>query len=313
MSKRTKHAPVEVPACYKFGQRQRVTKRGQFLHEMNLIVPWKELLAVVAPKYHKSGQVGRPPIGLERMLRMYFLQQWFNLADEALEDAIYESQSMREFLALDLTIEAVPDSTTLLKFRHLLEAHGLTAQLFQCIRNHLEEHKLLLREGTLVDATIIAAPSSTKNEQKARDPEMHQTKKGNQWYFGLKAHIGTDAKSGLVHSVHVTAANESDVAHAHEVLHGQESEVFADAGYLGLEKRPEIEEAQKNGHLKKDIDWHIALRRNAIEKITDEALKELYRAYERTKAQIRARVEHPFHVVKNLFHHRKVRYKGDAE
>ena len=265
------------------------------------------------PVYPTGGRVGRQPIGVPRMLRMYFLQQWFGLADEAVEDALYDSHAMREFVGIDLSRESVPDATTLLKFRRLLEEHQLTAALFAGINAHLAERGLLLREGTMVDATIIAAPPSTKNEAKARDPEMHQTKKGNEWHFGMKAHIGADAHSGLVHSLHATAANDSDVAHAHQVLHGQEAMAFMDAGYTGVEKRDEIAQAQAEGKIRGDIEWNVAARRSKINKMAQGPLKDLIKAVEHVKAQIRARVEHPFHVVKNLFQHKKVRYKGLAK
>ena len=300
-------------ASYEFAQKKRVTRREKFLREMEQVVPWTRLQALIEPKYPTFGRVGRQPIGLARMLRMYFLQQWFGLADEALEDAIYDSQSMREFVGIDLAREAVPDATTLLKFRRLLEEHALTAQLFEGINAHLTERGLLLREGTMVDATIIAAPPSTKNQEHARDPEMHQTKKGNEWHFGMKAHIGADADSGLVHSLHTTAANESDVAHAHEVLHGQETHAFLDAGYTGVAKRAEVLQAQAEGKIRSDIQWHVAARRSTITKMAEGTLKTLTQALERVKAQVRARVEHPFHVVKNLFRHKKTRYKGLAK
>jgi IS5 family transposase len=300
-------------ASYEFGQKKRVTRREKFLAEMEQVVPWARLEALIEPLYPTSGRVGRPPKGVPLMLRMYFLQQWFGLADEALEDAIYDSQSMREFTGIDLGRESVPDATTLLKFRRLLEQHRLTAKLFEGINADLAERGLLLREGTMVDATIIAAPPSTKNEDKARDPEMHQTKKGNEWHFGMKAHIGADADSGLVHSLHATSANESDVAHTHQVLHGQEAMAFLDAGYTGVEKRPEVAQAQAEGKIRSDIEWNVAERRSKITKMAEGTLKTLTKALERVKAQIRARVEHPFHVVKNLFHYKKVRYKGLAK
>ena len=297
-------------ASFEFAQKKRVTRRERFLGEMEQIMPWARLIAVIEPKYPTAGRVGRPPIGVARMLRMYCLQLWFGLADEAVEDAINDSQAFREFVGIDLARESVPDATTLLKFRRLLEAHKLTEQLFEGINAHLTERGLLLREGTMVDATIISAPPSTKNEAHARDPEMHQTKKGNEWSFGMKAHIGADADSGLVHSLHTTAANESDVAHAHALLHGQETHVFADAGYTGLAKREEIVKAQAEDKIHKEMDWVIAQRRSTITKMAEGTLKELVKARERVKAQIRARVEHPFHVVKNLFHFKKTRYKG---
>ena len=300
-------------ASYEYAQKKRVTRRERFLAEMEQLVPWARLESLIEPKYPTGGRVGRQPIGVWRMLRMYFLQQWFGLADEAVEDALYDSQAMREFVGIDLAREAVPDATTLLKFRRLLEEHDLTAKLFEGINAHLAERGLMLREGTMVDATIIAAPPSTKNKEHARDPEMHQTKKGNEWHFGMKAHIGADADSGLVHSLHATAANESDVAHTHEVLHGEEAVVFIDAGYSGVDKRPEVTQAQAEGKIRSDIEWNVAKRRSTITKMAEGTLKTLTTALERVKAQIRSRVEHPFHVVKNLFHYKKVRYKGLAK
>ena len=300
-------------ASAEYAMKKKRTRREKFLAEMERIVPWPRLIAVIEPLYPKSGRVGRPPIGVAKMLRMYCLQQWYGLADEALEDALYDSQALRDFVGIDLSRESVPDATTLLKFRRLLEDHGLTVKLFEGINADLAECGLLLREGTMVDATIIAAPPSTKNKDKARDPEMHQTKKGNEWHFGMKAHIGADADSGLVHSLHATSANESDVAHAHAVLHGQETKAFLDAGYSGVDKRPEVAQAQAEGKIRSDIEWNVALRRSTITKMAEGTLKTLTKALERVKAQIRARVEHPFHVVKNLFHYKKVRYKGLAK
>jgi IS5 family transposase len=300
-------------ASYELSRKKRITRREKFLAQMEQVVPWARLESVVEPLYPSAGRVGRQPIGVPKMLRMVCLQQWFGLSDEGLEDAIYDSQALRGFTGIELAREAVPDATTLLKFRRLLEANRLTEAVFREINAHLSERGLLLREGTMVDATIIAAPPSTKNETRARDAEMHQTKKGNAWHFGMKAHIGADTDSGLVHSVHATAANEADVAHVHEVLHGQESAVFADAGDTGAPKREEIVGAVAAGKLRADIDWHVAQRRSAIEKMADGAAKDIRRALKRVKAQVRARVEHPFHVVKNLFRHRKARYKGLAK
>jgi transposase, IS5 family len=277
---------------------------------MDRVVPWARLIALIEPHYPSSGRVGRPPIGVARMLRMYFLQQWYSLSDEALEDAIYDSQAMRDFVGIELSRERVPDATTLLKFRRKLEEHKLTQAIFEQVNAHLGERGLLMREGTLVDATIIAAPPSTKNKDKARDPEMHQTKKGNQWHFGMKAHIGADADSGLVHSLHATAANESDVAHTHELLHGEEVRVHADAGYAGVDKRAEITQAQAQGDIRADIEWHVATKRSVIKAMPEGVYKELSILVERRKAQIRALVEHPFHVVKNLFGYKKVSYRG---
>jgi len=280
---------------------KRVTRRQRFLAEMERVVPWARLIAVVEP-YYPKGRRGRPPIGLERMLRIYFLQQWYGLSDEALEDALYDSTALRAFAGIDLAVEAVPDATTLLKFRRMLVEHELTRKLFDEIGIMLCERGLMMKEGTIVDATIIEAPSSTKNEKKSRDPEMHQTKKGNAWHFGMKAHIGVDAASGLVHSVVGTAANESDVSQAHAMLHGHEKHAFGDAGYTGVEKRDEMQG--------KSVKWQVAVKRGKIKSMRDGIVKDLLIAVERAKAKIRARVEHPFHVIKNLFCHRKVRYKG---
>ncbi|MCO1384086.1 IS5 family transposase [Burkholderia multivorans] len=283
--------------------KKRVTRRQRFLTEMNSVVPWARLLAALEP-YYPKGTRGRPPIGLERMLRIYFLQQWYGLSDEGLEDALYDSIAMRAFAGIDLAVENVPDATTLLKFRRLLLEHDLTRRLFDEIGISLCERGLMMKEGTLVDATIIEAPPSTKNAEKQRDPEMHQTRKGNEWHFGMKAHVGVDADSGLVHVVG-TAANESDVSQAHALLHGHEAHAFGDAGYTGVEKREEMQGAT--------VKWHVAIKRGKIKTMREGALKDLLIAAERTKAQIRARVEHPFHVIKNLFGHRKVRYKGLAK
>ena len=286
-----------------YAMKKKVTRRERFLGEMEEVVPWERLMEVIKPHYPK-GERGRRPIGIERMLRIYFLQQWYGLADEALEDTIYDSQAMRTFAGIDLSVEAVPDATTLLNFRHLLEAHHLTERLFEEVGALLEERKLLMREGTIVDATIIAAPPSTKNARRERDPEMHQTKKGNQWYFGMKAHIGVDAKSGLVHRVSGTAANVADIAQTPALLHGQEKEVSADAGYLGVEKREEIAIRHPN------LQWHVAAKRGQVKALAEGLVKELTLQLEKAKAQVRARVEHPFHIIKNLFKHRKVRYRG---
>ena len=289
-----------------FNAKKKSTRRERFLARMEEVIPWAQLLAVVAPHYPK-GERGRPPIGLERMLRVYFLQQWYALADEALEDALYDSQALQRFAGIELEAEGVPDATTLLKFRRLLETHDLCKALFTAINADLAARGLLLREGTLVDATLIAAPSSTKNENRERDPEMHQTKKGNQWYFGLKAHLGTDRDSKLVHTVVVTAANVADIAKTVELLHGQEKQVHADAGYTGVAKRPEIVA------LARPIDWQIACKRGLIKALAEGPQKEAIKAVEHAKAAVRAFVEHPFHIVKNLFGHRKTRYRGLAK
>jgi IS5 family transposase len=291
-----------------YAGKRKQTRREKFLASMEEVVPWGELLAALKPHY-PDGKRGRPPIGLERMLRLYFLQQWYGLADEALEDAVYDSHAMRNFLGINLATDPVPDATTLLKFRHLLEEKDLCAAIFETINAHLEERGLLMREGTLVDATIINAPSSTKNKDRKRDPEMHQTKKGNQWYFGMKAHIGADRHSGMVHTVISTAANVSDISQTADLLHGSEDQVHADAGYVGVEKREEIKDGDPTGR----INWQIAQRRGPIRKMEEGPEKDRVLASEKAKASVRAFVEHPFHILKNLFRHRKTRYRGLAK
>ncbi len=289
-----------------FADKKKTTRREKFLARMEEMIPWADLLAVIEPFYPK-GERGRPPLGLERMLRVYFLQQWYGLADEATEDAIYDSQAMRGFARIDLAADGVPDATTLLKFRRLLEAHDLCKGLFNAINADLATRGLMMREGTLVDATLLAAPPSTKNKEKKRDPEMHQTRKGSQWYFGMKAHIGADRDSKLVHTMVVTAANVADVTKTAELLQGRETQVHADAGYTGVEKREEITA------LNRTIDWQIAGKRGRIKKMAEGPEKETLKAKEKAKASVRAFVEHPFHIIKNLFQHRKVRYRGLAK
>lgn len=289
-----------------FLAQKKITRRQAFLQEMEKVVPWARLTRVIAP-FYPTGKRGRPPIGLERMLRVYFLQQWFGLADEAVEDALYDSLAMRIFTGIDLSSDVVPDATTLLRFRRLLEDHDLTKALFVEVNALLEEQGLLLREGTLVDATIIHAPPSTKNKEKARNPEMHQTKKGEQWYFGAKAHTGTDLESGVVHTVVSTAANVADVAVASQLLHGEEKVGMGDAGYQGVEKRAEVIEAHP------EVEWIVAEKRQKVEKLPEGPIKQAVKKFEKCKASIRAKVEHPFHVLKNLFKFRKVRYRELAK
>ena len=288
-----------------YAAKKKLTRRDRFLAEIEAVTPWAALEAEIAPFYPKGEGRGRPPIGLHRMLRMYIAQQCFGLSDEGIEDALYDSQAIRRFVGIDLARENAPDATTLLKFRRLLETNGLTRKVFEAINAHLAERGLILREGTIVDATFIAAPPSTKNKAKARDPEMHQAKKGNNWHFGMKAHIGVDAKSGLVHAVIGTAANVSDVSQTHALVHGEESDVFGDAGYQGVEKRPE--------HQGSTADWHIAMKRGKRKALPKDAMGKLMERFEKLKASIRAKVEHPFHVLKNLFKHRKTRYRGLAK
>jgi len=291
-------------ASAEYAMKKKRTRREKFLAEMERIVPWSRLTAVIEPLYPKSGRVGRPPIGVPKMLRMYCVRQWYSLADEALEDALYDSQALRDFVGIDLSRESVPDATTLLKFRRLLQDNDLTRALFDEINAHLTYQGLLMRAGTIVDATIIAAPSSTKNEGKTRDPDMHQTKKGNQWFFGMKAHIGVDAESGIVHSVVATAANVGDITQAGALLHGEEEVAFGDAGYRGVNKREEAQGPR----------WHVAMQPGKRRKLDlTRKWARLLEQAEQLKASVRAKVEHPFHVVKNLFRHKKVRYKGLAK
>ncbi|MGB4335962.1 MAG: IS5 family transposase [Chromatiaceae bacterium] len=287
-----------------YAAKRKLTRRDRFLGEMAIVVPWARLLEALRPHdYPTAGQgPGRPPMGLERMLRLYFLQQWFGLADEALEDAVYDSQAFRGFLGLDLGREAVPDATTLLKFRHLLETNGLTQTLFDTINALLRERGLLMNQGTLVDTTIIAAPSSTKNKEQTRDPEMGHTCKGKQYYFGAKAHIGVDEESGLVHSTTTTAANVADITETANLLHGEEEAVFADAGYTGAEQREELKDRQ--------VKWYIAAKRGKVAALPEGEVKDLTKRIERIKAHVRSRVEHVFHILKDRFHYRKLRYKG---
>lgn len=289
--------------------KKKVTRRERFLAQMDALVPWQRLIDALSASYfpNAAGKRGRPPIGLERMLRIYFLQQWYALADEALEDAIYDSQAMRDFIGIDLAIESVPDATTLLRFRHLLEKHALTQRIFEEINASLAEQGLFMREGTIVDATIVAAAPSTKNQAKQRDPEMKQTKKGNQWFFGMKAHIGVDAVTGLTHSVAATSANVADVTMADHLVRDDDKRVYGDAGYLGMWKHLGEEKDAP------DSRCCVAAKRGAIKQMEDSPMKTLLLAFEKAKASIRAKVEHPFHVIKNLFGHRKVRYKGLAK
>ncbi len=285
-----------------YAAKKKQTRRDRFLADIEAVTPWSSLLAVIEPFYPKGDGRGRPPIGVERMLRMYVAQNCFGLSDEGIEDAIYDSQAIRRFVGIDLAREAAPDATTLLKFRRLLEEKGLTDSIFNAINAHLAEKGLFLRQGTVVDATIIAAPPSTKNRSGERDPEMHQAKKGNQWHFGMKAHIGVDAESGLVHTVIGTAANVNDVTQAGALLHGDETDAFGDAGYQGVEKREE--------NLEVPVTWHVAMKRSARKALPKDPWGEKMEWIEQAKASIRSKVEHAFHVIKNLFRHRKTRYRG---
>ncbi|RKT20468.1 IS4 family transposase [Paraburkholderia sp. RAU2J] len=283
-----------------FETHRKRTRRDEFLDTMNAIVPWAQLCAVIEPHYPKRGN-GRPPIGLERMLRIHFVQHWFNLADFACEEALYDSASLRRFAGIDLGCEAVPDATTLLKFRRLLETHKLGEQLFAEVGRVLQASGLKLKSGTIVDATIIGAPSSTKNEHKARDPEMHQTRKGKQWYFGAKLHIGVDSQSGLAHSAVLTPANVHDKHPLPRLLHGQERRVYGDSAYASQ---------------KELIHSKAPRARDFTNQRTRRAggeVDEVQRGKNRNKSKIRARVEHVFAVVKRLWGFTKVRYRGLAK
>jgi IS5 family transposase len=278
----------------------RKTRKAIFLEQMDRVVPWSRLVDLIAPHY-PAGLTGRPPFALETMLRTHFLQQWFNLSDPAMEEAFFDTPLYREFVGLTDNVR-LPDESTILRFRHRLEKHGLATQILAEVNTILLERGLMLKEGSAVDATLIAAPSSTKNKDKARDPEMHSSQKGNQWYFGMKAHIGVDADSGLVHTVRCTSGNEHDITQAHRLLHGHEKSVWADAGYQGVEKRPGADPA---------VTWHVAMRpgkRKALKQAGE--MGQLLDKAEKFKAGIRAKVEHPFRVIKRQFGYMKTRYRG---
>jgi len=276
----------------------KVTRRERFLAEMNAVMPWQRLLALIEPCYPKAGK-GRQPLGLEKMLRVYFVQQWFDLSDPAAEDAIYDSESIRRFVGVELGEEAIPDESTILRFRHLLEKHQLTEAIFNEVGGLLEEKGLLLKTGTIVDATIINAPSSTKNSTGTRDPEMKQTKKGNNWYFGMKVHVGTD-KRGLTHSLTVTDAAHPDVKQLPNLVHGEETELYGDKAYWS--------EGLRQAYESRGVRFRVNRRGSA-----SRPLSEHWRRINRSRSRVRARGEHAFHVVKRLWGFRKVRYRGLAK
>lgn len=280
------------------------TRKRIFLDEMQRIIPWDILVGLIA-KHAKSGVNGRPPFPVPVMLRIHFMQQWFGLSDPAMEEALHDTPIYREFARLDAGISRIPDETTILRFRRLLEEHKLADQMLAAVNVTLVQAGLLLKAGTAVDATLIAAPSSTKNNDGVRDAEMTSSKKGNNYHFGMKAHIGVDMESGLVHTVHTTTGSSHDVTQAHELLHGEEKMVFADSGYRGVTKREEIQ-AQEN-----QPDWHVAMmpsKRKQLDKGTE--LGALYEKLEKIKAGVRAKVEHPFQVIKCQWGYRKTRYVG---
>jgi IS5 family transposase len=293
MSQRTFASQAEFQ---KYGRKSR---RELFLDEMERIVPWSGLLGLIRPHYAVAGN-GRRPVGLEIMLRTYFVQQWFNLSDPGVEEALYESPVLQRFVGVDLGAAPAPDETTILRFRHLLEKHDLCGMMLDAVNIHLEAKGIKIATGTIVDATIIHAPSSTKNASGERDPEMHQTKKGNQWYFGMKAHIGVDAKQGTVHTVVTTSANVADSTVLPDLLHGEERKVWGDGGYQGQTEA--IQEAAPEAQ-------DMTCRRTKFKHYVDE----LQKKKNRSKSSVRAKVEHPFRILKRVFGFDKVRYRGLAK
>ena len=284
-----------------FNGKRRKTRKELFLARMEALLPWAMMLEVIEPVYPKAGN-GRRPYPLDTMLRIHCMQQWYSLSDGAMEDALYEIASMRLFAKLSLD-QAIPDRTTIMNFRHLLEQHQLARQLFDAVNLWLSDAGIMMKQGTLVDATLIEAPCSTKNKRGERDGEMHQTKKGNQWYIGMKAHIGVDAKSGLTHSLKTTAANEHDLNQVGNLLHGEEAFVFADAGYQGAENREELADVK--------AQWAIAMRPGRLKELKKHPRKnKAVIAFERLKSSIRAKVEHPFRIIKRQFGFVKARFKG---
>ena len=287
-----------------YSQKRRLTRKEKFLGRMEKLVPWIQIIDLIEPFYAKAGN-GRRPYPLETMLRIHCLQQWYSLSDESMEDALYETMSMQRFARLSLT-SGIPDRTTIMNFRHLLERHQLGRQIFDNINEWLSNAGVITTQGTIVDATIIDAPTSTKNRQKQRDPEMHSTKKGNQWYFGMKAHIGVDMNNGLTHSLVTTAANAHDVTQVSQLLHGQEEGVMGDAGYLGAEKREETQGVK--------AEWIISERPGTVKKLRQDPRRNKSAInFEKMKAKVRAKVEHPFRIIKCQFGFTKTRYKGLAK
>ena len=287
--------------------RKKKTKREKFLEIMDEIIPWDEWVGVIEP-YYPKGKRGRPPMGIEKMLRMYLLQIWFNLSNPATEDAIYDSYAMRKFTGIDFMTEAVPDETTLCKFRHLLEETDLNKLFFDAIIQVMLQTVHMMKGGTIVDATILQAPSSTKNAEKARNPEMHQTKKGNEWKFGMKCHIGVGAGSGLVHTMTVTAANGHDITQTANLLREDDKVVYGDSGYLGVQKRSEI---ANNKHFS-NIDFRINHRPSSLPRVSDNAI-DWERYIENRKSSVRCKVEYTFRIIKCQFGYKKTVYPGIEE
>ena len=282
-----------------WARKGKVTRRERFLAEMDAVIPWSRLMALIEPHYPNTGK-GRPPHDLERMLRIYFLQQWFNLSDPQAEDAIYDSESMRRFARVELGEDRIPDESTILRFRHRLEQHGLTEAIFEAVKDLLAEKHVTLRAGTIVDATIIAAPSSTKNATGTRDPEMKQTRKGKNWHFGMKLHIGTDRR-GIVHSVTATHAAESDIKQLPNLLHGKESEIYGDQAYW--------KEADRAAFEAQGVRYRVNRRAPG----GNRNLSERWRKINRARSRTRACCEHPFRVIKQLWGFQKTRYRGIAK
>ncbi len=283
-----------------WSRKGKVTRRERFLAEMDAVIPWERLLGLIEPHYHARSGKGRKPHDLEQMLRIYFLQQWFNLSDPQAEDSIYDSESMRRFARVELGDDKVPDESTILRFRHLLERNGLTESIFEAVKELMAEKQLWLKSGTIVDATVIAAPSSTKNATKTRDPEMKQTRKGKNWHFGMKLHFGTD-RLGIVHSVTATHAAESDIGQLPNLVHGEEAELYGDQAYW--------KEADREAFEAQGVRYRVNRRAPGGNK----NLSERWRKINRARSRTRARCEHPFRVVKQLWGFRKVRHRGIAK
>ena len=286
-------------ASLAYDSKKKQTRKEKFLAEMDRIIPWRQLTRKIEPYYPKKGN-GRPPMGVEKMLRIHFMQQWFGLSDPAMEDALYDTEPLRRFAGIELGVDAVPDESTILGFRHLLEKHNLAARLFEATCGYLEENGLLLREGTIVDATLIDAPSSTKNAGGKRDPEMSSTRKGNQWYFGMKAHTGTDPVNRIVHTVVATTASVHDSRVMGDLLHGEEAEVYGDKAYADEGKRKDFEE--------RGVKWRVHKKASR-----GKTLNKRDTQRNRRMSKTRARCEHPYHVVKCIFGYRKVRYRSIAK
>lgn len=286
--------------------RRRVTKRDEFLRRMDAAIPWAQLVDLVKPHYYE-GKRGRRPVGIERMLRMYFLQLWFNLSDEGVEEAVYDSRAFSEFMGVSFGLgDQVPDATTLLKFRRIVESKGLAKEILACVNGVLEAEGVMMRGGSIVDATFVEAPSSTKNASGSRDPEMHQAKKGQSWHFGMKAHVGVDAGSGLVHTAELAPANVSDVTVAHALVREDDSFCYADSGYTGVAKREEVASDPRLSQ----VDWVVAERPSRVRGARGLAAEH---GIESRKASVRSKVEHVFLIVKRQFGYSKCRYRGLAK